>query len=61
MIEDLDFTQARAEGREHRGNRPSRGQRGRGFRRLVSGIPTGKLRDRLVQMTANAGLFVDRR
>ena len=30
----------------------------RGFRRAVSGIPTGKLRDRLVQMAANAGLSV---
>jgi hypothetical protein len=58
VIEDLNFTQARAEGREHRGSRPSRGKRGRGFRRLVSGIPTGKLRDRLVQMTYNAGLSV---
>ena len=58
VIEDLDFAEARAEGRERHGNRPSRGRRGRGFRRLVSGIPTGKLRDRLVQMTANAGLSV---
>jgi IS605 OrfB family transposase len=58
VIEDLDFAEARAEGRERHGNRPSRGRRGRGFRRLVSGIPTGKLRDRLTQMTANAGLSV---
>jgi IS605 OrfB family transposase len=58
VIEDLDFTQARNEGREHHGNRPSRGKQGRAFRRMVSGIPTGKLRDRLVQMTANAGLHV---
>jgi IS605 OrfB family transposase len=58
VIEDLDFTQARAEGREQAGNRPSRGRRGRGFRRAVSGIPTGKFRDRLVQMTHNAGLAV---
>ena len=58
VIEDLDFTQARNEGRERHGNRPSRGKRGRAFRRLVAGIPTGKLRDRLVQMTANAGLSV---
>jgi hypothetical protein len=58
VIEDLDFTQARAEGREHRGNRPSRGKRGQAFRRTVAGIPTGKLRERLVQMTANAGLSV---
>jgi hypothetical protein len=58
VIEDLDFAEARAEGREHHGNRPSRGRRGRGFRRLVGGIPTAKFRDRLTQMTANAGLSV---
>jgi IS605 OrfB family transposase len=58
VIEDLDFAEARAEGREHHGSRPSRGSRGRGFRRAVCGIPTGKLRDRLVQMAFNAGLSV---
>jgi IS605 OrfB family transposase len=58
VIEDLDFAAARAEGRERAGRRPSRGRRGRDFRRAVSGIPTGKLRDRLVQMAANAGLSV---
>jgi IS605 OrfB family transposase len=58
VIEDLDFAEARAEGRERHGRRPSRGKRGRGFRRAVSGIPTGKLRDRLVQMAFNAGLSV---
>jgi hypothetical protein len=58
IIEDLDFTEARAEGRERTGNRPSRGKRGRGFRRLIAGIPTARFRDRLVQMTANAGLSV---
>jgi hypothetical protein len=58
VIEDIDFTEARSEGRERHGNRPSRGQRGRAFRRTVSGIPTGRFRDRLVQMTANAGLSV---
>ncbi len=58
VIEDLDFAEARQQGRERHGSRPSRGRRGRGFRRLVSGIPTGKFRDRLVQMTANAGLHV---
>ena len=41
VIEDLDFTEARAEGRERTGSRPSRGRRGRDFRRAVSGIPTG--------------------
>jgi IS605 OrfB family transposase len=58
VIEDLNFADARAEGRERAGNRPSRGRRGRDFRRAVSGIPTGKLRDRLIQMAANAGLSV---
>jgi IS605 OrfB family transposase len=58
VIEDLEFAAARAEGRERRGSRPSRGRRGRAFRRLVSGIPTGKFRDRLAQMAANAGLSV---
>ena len=58
VIEDLDFAQARAEGRERAASRPSRGKRGRGFRRAVAGIPAGKLRDRLVQMAGNAGLPV---
>ena len=58
VIEDLDFTDAREQGREHDGNRPARGRRGRGFRRLVAGIPTGKFRDRLTQMAANAGISV---
>src|SRR6185437_2104740 len=58
VIEDLDFAEARCEGREKTGNRPSRGRRGRGFRRLLAGIPTARFRDRLVQMTANAGLSV---
>jgi hypothetical protein len=49
VIENLDFARARAEGREQSGSRPSRGRRGREFRRAVSAIPTGKLRDRLVQ------------
>jgi hypothetical protein len=58
VIEDIDFAGARAEGRERAGSRPSRGRRGRAFRRLVAGIPTGKFRDRLIQMTTNAGLSV---
>ncbi len=58
VIEDLDFAGARAEGREKTGNRPSRGSRGRGFRRLIAGIPTARFRERLIQMTANAGLSV---
>jgi hypothetical protein len=57
-VEDLDFAEARAQGRERAADRPSRGRRGRGFRRLVSGLPTARFRDRLVQMTSNAGLAV---
>jgi hypothetical protein len=57
-VEDLDFADARGQGRERGGPRPSRGRRGRGFRAVVSGLPTGKFRDRLAQMTANAGLAV---
>jgi len=58
VIEDLDFAQARAEGRERAGSRPSRGRRGRAYRRMVAGIPTARLRDRLTQMASNAGLSV---
>ncbi len=58
VIEDLDFAEARAQGRERADSRPARGRRGRDFRRLLSGIPTGKFRDRLVQMASNAGLHV---
>jgi len=58
VIEDLDFAQARAEGREWVSNRPSRGRRGKVFRRAIFGIPAGRFRDRLVQMAANAGLSV---
>jgi len=58
VIENLDFAQARAEGREHAGNRPARGRPGKRFRALVSGIPTARFRDRLTQMTHNARLAV---
>ena len=58
VIEDLDFDAARTEGRERTGGRPSRGKAGRRFRRAVAGIPTGRFRDRLVQMAFNAGLSV---
>ncbi|HEX6523754.1 MAG TPA: transposase, partial [Streptosporangiaceae bacterium] len=57
-VENLDFAEARAQGRERHGNRPSRGNRGRAFRRAVAGIPTAKFRDRLAQMTSNRGLAV---
>ena len=39
VIEDLDFADARAEGREHHGSRPSRGRRGRAFRRRSPASP----------------------
>lgn len=58
VIEDLNFAEARGEGRERTGNRPSRGKRGRGFRRAIAGIPTARFRDRVVQMATNAGVSV---
>jgi hypothetical protein len=58
VIEDLDFADAREQGRERHGRRPSRGARGRRYRALVAGLPTGRFRDRLVQMASNAGLAV---
>ena len=58
VIEDLDFDQARAEGKEHDRRRPRRGRRGRAHRRMLSGLPTGRFRDRLVQMATNRGLTV---
>jgi IS605 OrfB family transposase len=58
VIENLDFEQARAEGRERTGSRPSRGRRGRGYRKMLAGIPTARFRDRLTQMASNAGLSV---
>jgi hypothetical protein len=53
-VENLDFADARATGRETMG----RGRRGRRFRRTVAGIPTRRFRDRLVQMAVNRGLAV---
>jgi hypothetical protein len=59
VIEDLDFTRARAEGKDHHPRRrPSRGRRGRAQRRLLAGFPTAQFRDRLVQMATNQGLAV---
>ncbi len=58
VIENLDFEAARTQGRERNGPRPSRGRRGRSFRRLIAGIPTARFRTRLVQMATNAGLSV---
>jgi len=53
-IEDLDFAHARATGRETLG----RGRRGKRRRRIISGIPTRRFRDRLTQMAHNQGLWV---
>ena len=58
VIEDLDFAEAREQGRERHGRRPSRGARGRRYRALVAGLPARRFRDRLVQMAANKGLAV---
>jgi hypothetical protein len=53
-IEDLGFAGARAVGRETLG----RGRRGKQCRRVISGIPTRRFRDRLVQMAHNQQLWV---
>lgn len=51
-VEDLDFADARTTGRETMG----RGERGKRFRRTVSGIPTSVFRNRLTAMAATAGI-----
>ena len=51
-VEDLDFADARATGRETMG----RGARGKRFRKTVSGIPTAVFRRRLVGMADRAGI-----
>lgn len=53
-VEDLDFAEEKTASRETHG----RGNRGKRFRRTVHGLPTRRFRDRLVQMSANAGLLV---
>src|SRR6266851_4417862 len=58
VIENLDFGDARHQGRERTDNRPSRGRRGRAFRHQVAGIPTARFRDRLTHMTCNTGMTV---
>jgi hypothetical protein len=58
VIENLDFADARCQGRERTGNRPSRGRRGRAFRHQAAGIPTARFRDRLTTMAANTGMAV---
>jgi hypothetical protein len=51
-VEDLDFADARATGRETMGG----GKRGKRFRRTVSGIPTAVFRNRLAGMATAAGI-----
>jgi IS605 OrfB family transposase len=58
VVEDVDFADARDQGRERSGRRPQRGGRGRAFRRQVAAIPTGRFRHRLVEMATNTGLTV---
>lgn len=54
VVENLNFANARAAGRETMG----RGGRGKRFRRTVAGIPTAKFRDRLTAMAARRGVAV---
>jgi IS605 OrfB family transposase len=54
VIENLDFADARATGRDTMG----RGQRGKQFRRTVAGIPTAKFRRRLAAMAHRRGIAV---
>ena len=51
-VEDLNFADARATGRETMG----RGQRGKRFRRTVAGIPTGVFRKRLAAQAHRRGI-----
>ena len=53
-IENLNFQGARSAGRETMG----RGRKGKRFRRLVAGIPTGKFRERLTAMAANHDIHI---
>jgi hypothetical protein len=53
-IENLNFSDARATGRETLGT----GARAKSFRRTVSGMPTAKFRDRLSGMAANRGISI---
>jgi len=54
VVENLDFADARATGRETLG----RGARGKRLRRTVAGIPTRRFRDRLIAMAARRGVAV---
>jgi IS605 OrfB family transposase len=54
VVENLDFADARATGRETLG----RGRRGKRFRRAVAGLPTAKFRTRLTGMAARRGIAI---
>ena len=54
VVENLDFADARAVGRDTLG----RGKRGKRLRRTIAGIPTRRFRDRLIGMAARRGLAV---
>jgi hypothetical protein len=54
VIENLDFADARANGRDTMG----RGKRGKRFRRTVAGIPTARFRTRLTSMATRRGITV---
>ncbi|MGW0828763.1 hypothetical protein [Streptomyces sp. NPDC002845] len=54
VVENLNFDDARATGRETMG----RAKRGKTFRRTVAGIPTARFRERLRGMAFHAGLVV---
>lgn len=54
VVENLDFADQRATGRETQG----RGKRGKRFRHTVAGIPTRQFRNRLTGMAARRGVAV---
>jgi IS605 OrfB family transposase len=54
VVENLNFADARASGRETLG----RGQRGKRLRRTIAGIPTARFRKRLIGMAARRGIAV---
>ena len=54
VLENLDFVDARAAGRETLG----RGARGKRLRRTVAGMPVGRFRDRLTGMASRRGIGV---
>jgi IS605 OrfB family transposase len=54
VVENLDFSDARATGRETLGH----GQRGKRLRRTIAGIPTRRFRNRLTSMAARRGVAV---